>query len=375
MKILHISTSLIDGGAEATLFRVIQHDQTNQHLVISLMDLGKYGSKLQAMDIEVYCLNMPRGKITFNGLVKLWQLLKTLQPDVIQTWMYHANLIGGVVARLCGIKRIIWGIRQGNFSNTKTKALTLIIIRFSALFSYFIPSKIVCCAQSAISAHQALGYCKNRFQLIPNGYDLEKLNSKKGVAQRLHAEWNIPVGVPVIGMVARFDPQKDHLNLISALSLLKQQEIAFHCVLIGAEINSDNALLCSWIKAKELMTNITLLGQHEDIAAVMSALDLHVLSSAYGEAFPNVLAEAMACGTPCVATNVGDAGFILGNNGWIIPPEDSTALANGIAIALQIKANTPGSWQALQIAARQHIVEQFSIAKMIAAYNLVWQGN
>ena len=107
MKILHIITGLNDGGAEAVLYRLCKFDSAHKHIVVSLMVEGKYGPLLKELGVKLYCLNMPAGRIRFSGMIKLFKLLRQHKPDVIQTWMYHADLIGGVVGRLAGIKNIV----------------------------------------------------------------------------------------------------------------------------------------------------------------------------------------------------------------------------------------------------------------------------
>lgn len=154
---------------------------------------------------------------------------------------------------------------------------------------------------------------------------MEQYSPNKTKALDLRTQWNISQNIPLIGMVARFDPQKDHRTLIKSLSFLKRSQKMFHCILVGSEMDVTNSDLLAWIKAEDVEENITLLGRRNDIPSVMNALDIHVLSS-IGEAFPNVLAEAMACGTPCVTTDVGDAALIVGDTGWIVMPANALLL-------------------------------------------------
>ena len=329
MNILHIITGLSDGGAEAVLYRLCTHDTQNRHVVVSLMDLGKYGPLLQAAGVAVHGLGMPRGRVTPGGLLCLWRLLRAQRPDVVQTWMYHADLIGGVVARLAGVPAVCWGLRNTALEPGASTRSTIWVARLCAWLSRPVPRAIVSCSREAVRVHRALGYAAEKFVVISNGYDLTRFTPDVDARQRLRTAWGIDDGMPLIGMVARLDPQKDHATLIAALARLAQAGTAFRCVLVGGGVDAGNAALREAIGTAGLHAFVRLLGRRDDIPAVMNALDLHVLSSR-GEAFPNVLAEAMACGTPGVTTDVGDAALIVGDTGWVVPPRDTDALARAL---------------------------------------------
>lgn len=335
------------------------------------MDEGKYGSLLAAARIEVHCLRMSQGKLTLDGLWRLWLMLRQHQPDIVQTWLYHADLIGGVVARIAGIRNIAWGIRHSNLTLGTVKRSTIWIVKLSAVLSAWVPTHIVCCSQQATESHKRIGYSADKFRVVPNGYDLDRLAPDPSSGLRLRTSLGLPVNVALIGMVARFDPQKDHANLLGALGQLKRQGEVFHCLLVGTGMDASNKILCDWLREHDLTDRIMLLGRRSDIEAVMNALDLHVLSS-LGEAFPNVLAEAMACGTPCVTTDVGDAAYIVGDTGWVVPPQDSHALAQSLHLALTA-LNDGSAWQSRQQAARHRIEENFTIERVVSMYNTVWR--
>lgn len=372
LMVMHIITGLNDGGAESSLYHLCIHNPENQHVVISLMDEGKYGPLLVSAGVEVHCLSMPQGKVTLGGLGRLWCLLRMRKPDAMQTWMYHANLIGGFIARLAGVHNIAWGIHHSNLSAGTVKRSTIWISKLSAAMSAWVPSRIVCCSQQAVEAHKRMGYTANKFHLVPNGYDLTRLAPDVTSGLHLRTALNLPLDVPLIGTVARFDPQKDHANLLAALGQLKRQGQGFHCLLVGTGMDAANATLADWLRQNELTDRVTLLGRRNDIDAVMNALNIHVLSS-LGEAFPNVLSEAMACGTPCVTTDVGDAAYIVGDTGWVVPPQDSHALAQGIQSALTALTDT-SAWQDRQQAARQRIEDNFTIERVVGMYDAVWRG-
>lgn len=371
-KILHIITGLSDGGAEAVLYRLCQFDKKNQHIVISLMDQGKYGPLLEDMGVQVYCLDMPAGKVRIAALINLYRLIREIKPDVVQTWMYHADLIGGVIARLAGIRNVFWNIRHTTLESGKSKRSTILIAKLCAHLSRFIPEGIVCCAQKAVTVHSELGYEVSKMTVIGNGYDLEVFNPSNDLMVRFRNELNVESGTVVLGMVGRFDPQKDHFGLLSALSIVKSRVPDFKFALIGRDLNSANTALNNEIEKLDLESNIILLDQRTDIASVMHGLDFHILSSAFGEAFPNVLAEAMASETPCVTTDVGDAALIVADTGWVVPAKDPQALAKAMLEAMEEKQNNPQAWQARKQACRERIVNNFSIEKMVEGYHQAW---
>ncbi len=373
--ILHIITGLGDGGAEAVLYRLCKYDYSATHIVVSLMDEGKYGALLKAEGIEVFCLGLPTGKISLSALWRLHKLIKSRKFNVIQTWMPHADLIGGVIARLASVKNVFWNIRHTTLEPGKSKKSTILIAKLCARLSGFVPRGIVCCAEEAARVHSELGYQQSKVTVIGNGYDFTQFTENMELQNNFRTELNIEKSQILLGMVGRFDPQKDHLGLLKALSIVKQTVKDFRFALIGKQLNGDNAELVESINKLQLQNNVDLLEQRTDIPAVMNGMDVHVLSSAFGEAFPNVLAEAMACGTPCVTTDVGDAAVIVGETGWVVPPKNPEALAEAIIKAIEEKETAPQAWKARKQACRRRIVENFSIEKMIENYHRAWSGD
>lgn len=373
MVILHIITGLNDGGAEAVLYRLCTADTTFSHRVVSLMDAGKYGPLLEQAGIPVVCLDMPQGRLTVGGVWQLWQLLRRDKPQVVQTWMYHGDLIGGAVARMAGVHRVFWGVHNSALTPGKSRRSTRAIAKLNAWLSRWVPERIVCCAEKSLDVHRTLGYVGDKLTVIPNGYDLGLFRPDPVARGRLRAEWGIDQATPLLGMVGRFDLQKDHENLLRALAQLKQEGSPFRCVLVGRGLNAGNAQVVAWLEQYGLTGDVLLLDQRSDVPAVMCALDLHVLTSS-AEAFPNVLAEAMACGTPCVTTDVGDAAVIVGDTGWVVPSGDSGKLAVALGVALTERSDAH-AWPERCGAARQRVAQNFSLQKMIAAYHAVWREN
>lgn len=372
MKVMHIITGLNNGGAEGVLFRLCTHDKKNEHIVVSMMDMGKYGSLLLDNNIPVHALNMPRGRLSLKGIRQLYTLLKKEKPDVVQTWMSHADLIGGVLAKVAGVKKIYWNVRHSDLDSKKSSKKTIAVIKISSHLSKIIPRKIICCAHKAYNVCLKLGFAKEKLTVISNGYDLTSLEYDPEGAEKVRLEFQIPSNVFLLGKVARYDPAKNHQSLIEAFKKVNDEHSDTRLVLVGRELNKNNSSLIEILDKYNLIDKVYLLDQRTDINSIMSLLDLHVLSSSFGEGFPNVLAEAMAVGTPCVSTNVGDATVIVSDKGWIVPVDDSTALFQSIIKAYQMKGSS--DWETLSADCRTHILDNFCIKKMVREYNEVWHN-
>lgn len=370
--IMHIITSLGDGGAQRVLHELCVHDSDTKHRVVALAGEDITAEFLREAGVEVTCLGMVPGRLSPSAIWRLWQIIRRERPVTIQTWMYHADLIGGVVARLAGRSAIYWGIHHTELKPGKSTRSTIVVARVCVAVSRFVPRRIVCCATRARDVHTELGYRREIMVVIPNGYDFDKFCHDPEGRSRLRSKWEVDARTPVLGMVARFDPQKDHRNLLRACEILCSRGFRFRIALVGEDVTNDNAELTRWLNVHGLRDKTLLLGQQSNIPALMSAFDLHVLPSLYGEAFPNVLSEAMACGTPCVATDVGDAAKIVGSSGWVVPPGDHVALADAVETALNLRKNSTEEWSTLRGAARAHVVAHFDISQMVARYHDVW---
>lgn len=370
MVVTHVITGLNCGGAEAVLTRLCASDTFgNRHEVISLMDDGYFGAHLRQGGALVHTLGLQRGHISLSAFGKLVSLLRELQPDVVQTWMYHGSLVGGIAAKLAGNPNVVWGIHHTNLDPRRDKFSTRCVVRCMARLSRRLARATICCAAKSKAAHIELGFSVEGMRVVRNGYDLEQFAPQK-VSFDFKRNMNFPADVPIVGMVARYHAQKDHGNLLEALRILLSKGRKCRLVLVGTGLDNGNAELLRSISRNGLGDHVTLLGPSDNVPHLMNVLDLHILSSAFGEAFPNVLAEAMACGTPCVTTDVGDAADIVGDTGWVVPPKDPIALASAIDSALS-EWNTD-KWQTRCETARKRIEENFSMKRMVEGYNSVW---
>ncbi len=352
------------------LYRLISASPPDfTHTVVSLKNSGHYGPRLRELGVEVHSVGNLRGWTGINGILTLRRIIVRAHPDVVQTWMYHGDLLGGLAARSAGVRTVVWGIRNSNLDTDKVSFSARAAARICALLSTRIPAAIVCCSEEATRFHKTMGYENGTFVVIANGYDLSCFSPNSEARARLRREWGIAPQGPLLGMVARWDPQKDHNNLLHALAKLRTAGAVFRCVLVGANMAWANPVLAARVRQLGLDDTMVLAGARDDVPAVMNALDLHVLSSV-GEAFPNTVAEAMACGTPCVVTDVGDARLIVGETGWVVPRRNPEALARAIAEALSVVAAKGRA--ALGQRCRARIEEKFSLETMVRAYQGLW---
>ena len=233
---------------------------------------------LEGKGIKVFCLEISSTINSFFIFVRLILLIRKINPDVVQTWMYHSDFFGGLAARFAGVKKIFWGIRHANLDSDLLKKRTKFIIFVLSKLSFFIPFKIIVCSRQGFLSHARYGFSFRKMIIIPNGYDFNLFYpaNKKNLRHKI---FQIDNNIPILAMIARYDCYKDHSNLISALNIVHKSQVNFHCLLIGSGIDSNNLDLLKLISDTNLLPNISLLGSRSDIPDILRLVDLHILSS------------------------------------------------------------------------------------------------
>ncbi len=337
-KICHVITGLPTGGAQSMLANLISgcDREAFEMEVISLTEMGPVGERLARMGIAVAALAMSRTLPNPADLLRLGVWLRRRRPHVVQTWMYHADLVGGLATRFGDLAPVLWNIRHSTLDPAGTKKMTRWTARACARLSRHLPSRIVCCSEASRTTHAALGYAADKMLVIPNGVDLSRFRPDPGAAASFRREIGVAGATPLVGLIGRFHPQKDHRGFVAAAARLGARFPEARFVLCGDGITWENGELVGWIRESGSADRFLLLGPRDDVARVAAALDLAVSSSAFGEGFSNAVVEAMACGVPCVVTDVGDSAFIVADTGWVVPPRDAEALAATCAEALEM---------------------------------------
>lgn len=368
MKVLHVITGLGVGGAEAMLLKLLtRFKETDGPVgeVVCLDGPGPMETPITQLGIPVTCLGMAPGLRAFLGYPRLCRAVSTSGADIIHTWMYHANLMGGLAARPVSRAPIVWGLRQSNLDPARSKRRTMLVARAGAWLSRGIPERIVCVSGAVRDVHIAMGYDGGRMVVIPNGFDLARFRPDAEARKSVRAELSIAPESLLAGLVARFDPQKDHGTFFAAARIVADARPEAVFLLCGEGIEAGNGDLNRMVRDAGLGDRVRLLGRRDDIERVTAALDVAISSSGFGEGFSNVLSEALACGVPVVATDVGASRSIAGDAGRTVPPGDATALGEAIVGLLAL---TPEERSRLGMLGRQRIAQDYDIASISNRY-------
>ncbi len=368
IRIAHVINNLQTGGAETTLLRLMEHIDRSRFepFVLAMIGEGTIGPRIRELDVPVVALGAARRRLSVRTFLEIRRHLKEFQPDVIQSWMYHSNL-AAYLARGAVPNRpaLAWNIRHSLHDLSHEPWMTRQVIKAGAKRSAKVEAII---ANSAVSMrqHEAIGYRSSRNEVIPNGFDLETLKPFPNASTKLREELDIADSAFIIGCAARFHPMKDQQMLVKATAELVEKGRDIHCVLIGrgCETGGDAESLRPLLGER-----LHLLGERRPLADTVSGLDCLAVASAWGEGFPNVLAEAMACEVPCVTTDVGDAAAIVADPERVLSPKDQSAMVEVVDRMLQLDKQQR---QKIGQAGRARILENYPIAKIVKQYEDLW---
>lgn len=360
MRVLHVITGLGQGGAETMLARLIEALPEIAHVVAPLTRDLALGDRIAAAGARIVPLGM-RGPLGLPAAVaRLAVLIRRVRPDVIQSWLYHADL-AATLGRAAAFSHVplAWSLRCSDMDLARYALATRLVVRALARLSG-VPSVIASNSEAGLAWHRRLGYRARRTVVIPNGFETDRFRPDREARARLLALAGWREDAVVAGLVARVDPMKDHAGFLAALA---RTPPALHAVLVGR--GTEGLAI-----PPALAGRVVALGPREDVAALTAGFDIACLASRFGEGFPNVLGEAMACGVACVTTDVGDAAAIVDAAGVVVPPGDPAALAD----ALTGLAADPERRRALGAAGRARVLAEYALPAIAARYAALWRG-
>lgn len=364
IRIMHLIPGLEVGGAERSLVRLVEalprpaFDCT----VVSMTDAGVLGAQLE---VPLTTLGMRRGRPSLAAWQALRALIRIQRPMILQTWLYHADLLGLAATVWNRDIALCWNLRCADMDLSRYRPLTRWVRSILALGSAR-PQAIVANSEAGREFHTALGYRPRRWAVIPNGFDTRVFSPDSKAREEIRRELGIPSEALLIGLVARTDPAKDHEGFIAAAARVLATRPDVRFLLVGSGVSQ----LCELVAAHGIANAVRLVESRADVARVMAALDIGCLSSAWGEGFPNVLGEMMACGVPCVTTDVGDARLLLGDTGRVVRRRSPDAFA---AALLELAAMDSAARMRLGAQARSQVERHFGLASMTSRYAALYR--
>ncbi len=371
IRVVHIITGLSTGGAERMLLKLLSRTDRTRFapVVISLVDKGEVGSQVEALGVPLHTLNVARGMPSPAGLWRLVRILRRERPDIIQSWMYHGNIAAQLASWLYRPGTpVVWNIRGTHTNLAREPFLTALVIWLGARLSRQ-PVVIVNNSRTSATSHeQLLGYRGDRWRILPNGFDTENFVPSDDARSAIRASLGLPADALLISLVGRYHPVKGHADFLRAATILLKDYPSVHFVLVGQDVVDGNVALAHLLKDSSLRAAVHLLGPREDMATVTAAADI-ATSASLSEGFSNSIGEAMSCGVPCVATDVGEASWIIGSTGRIVPASSPAALAAAWSELLAMGAEARRS---LGRSARQRVLREFSLDAVVRQYEALY---
>jgi glycosyltransferase involved in cell wall biosynthesis len=362
-RITHVITTLKSGGAEAMLTKLMKYRdrQRFRHSVISLTPGGVFAQQLRSYGVEVIELDFQLRSPSALSMASLIASLRREAPDLVQTWLYHADLAGLAAARAARVKRVAWNLRceaiPHENEGTLLRSARWLLSRLSSEVDAILFNSL-----RGRASHEAVGYRAKKWIYVANGVDTTLFRPDDERRRLSRRKLFLPADRPTVGFVGRFDPIKGHSVFLDALGDLP----SFHAVLVGRGNDWKNDALAEMISSRGLDARVTLLGERTDVAEVTAAFDVQALAS-WSEGFPNVLPDAMAAGVPCVSTDVGEAARILGSTGRVVPPGDAHSLAEAVRYTYDRRSE-------LGAAAKCRAQRLLSMEAATAHYEAIWQA-
>jgi glycosyltransferase involved in cell wall biosynthesis len=365
IRVLHLITTLQSGGAQAMLANLVTARSSGcslEHAVIEMTVHDVCDERIRRAGVPLHTLGMTRGRLSVAAVGRFVRLLRRERPSIVQTWLYHADLLGLVALPVLRVP-LVWNVRCSWHVNINGLAPRT-CARLSKL-----PTAVVVNSQAGQEVHQRLGYRPRRWCLIGNGFDLNAFKPDAAARSQVRAELGLSSGAILIGIVGRWDPNKDYATFLAAAGQVSRRRDDVRFVMVGEGLVPTNEVLGQLITQCKLQGRVYLVGRRTDVSRLTAALDIAACTSV-GEGFPNVVGEAMAAGVPCVTTDVGDARQLVGDEALVVPRRDPEALA---ATWLQLLEMDPSALRGRGLAGRARIAQHYDLSNVVKQYESLYE--
>jgi glycosyltransferase involved in cell wall biosynthesis len=365
ISVLHLITTLKAGGAQTMLANVVKFSQAGgrlRHVVLEMTEGGESADRIRDTGAPVHSLGMKRGRASAGAVLRFVSHLRRERPAVVQTWLYHADLLGLLALPVRRVP-VVWNIRSSWHYGLKALAPRA-CARLSAL-----PTAVIVNSHAGRQVHEALGYRPRRWCHIGNGFDLELFKPDEEARVSVRAELGLDGHTPLVGLIGRWDPHKDHQTFLAGAGLLKARHPDVHFLLAGEGVTPSNSSIVRIVAESGLGACVHLLGSRTDVPRITAALDVAACTSV-GEGFPNVVGEAMSAGVPCVSTDVGDAALLVGDRDMIVPTRNAEQLATAWCRLLSMDAVLR---RKRGLEARARISAKYSLAAVVQQYEALYR--
>lgn len=371
IRVLHIITGLHTGGAEMMLLKLLREFDASryEHYVISILGEGELSDDVAAVSKSVISLDIKSPVLFPIRLMKALNKSRKLGPNIIQGWMYHGNFFATIFRQLISQSAVVlWNLRC---SEPAKAGFVTEKIRSYCLQHSSKPDYVICNSYEGMDYHKSIGYRPRESGVIGNGIDVVKFSPSSQKRRDFRRELGIDEGAIVIGIAASLREMKDYRTFFSAVEIMAKSHKNLVFVAAGRGISTDNPEVLSMAKRAVSVADVRLLGEVSNMPGYMNALDVFTLSSKMGEGFPNVIGEAMATGTVCVVTDVGDSKLLVAQRGIVVNKQSPVELA---AAWGEILTKSPEDLQELALLSRAHIVDNYQISSITKQYQDLYES-
>jgi glycosyltransferase involved in cell wall biosynthesis len=366
MRVVHCITGLQGDGAQRMLLRLAEGLQGRgiESVVLSMSPREPLADIFEARGIRVFSLNVSPSVQGVLVVPQVRRLINDLAPDVLQGWMYHANLMITLMRPF--LRRtipVVWNIRRGTDDVHERKFLTRLVIRANAWFSSRADRIVYCTPESKVQ-HEALGFSRENGIVIGNGFNVDQFARSREARRRTRERYGVAESDILIGNVGRDDSAKGRPYLFGAFAELLKCVPNARLMLVGRGMSEANPDIRRLLVSCGIASRVVLVGEYSPVSDIYSAIDI-LCSSSVAEGFPNVIGEAMCCEVPCVASDVGNAGSLLDGVGVVVSPRSATQLAQAL---VSLCREGRESWRDRGVRSRSRISHMYSLECSVDRY-------